>query len=160
MANPLEPLRPADLAILQGIVDDYYARFLAVVARSRLAEPDAPPPEGWTEPRRQLTARTLRDLADGRVYSASQALANGLIDRVGYLPGAIESAKRRAGVARASTVMYHRPWGYRPSVYAREGLVPEAGGTEVNLLKFQAGELLQRLQPRAMYLWTGRSAGR
>ena len=40
-------------------------------------------------------------MIDGRVFSAQQALAGGLVDDIGYLDGTIERAKQRAGVQRS-----------------------------------------------------------
>ncbi|MFM7347350.1 MAG: signal peptide peptidase SppA [Tagaea sp.] len=64
--SPFELLTPAVRAATQEIVDDMYAMFVDMVAERRGLEPDK--------------AKTL---ADGRVYTGRQALANGLIDQIG-----------------------------------------------------------------------------
>ncbi|WP_149538464.1 signal peptide peptidase SppA [Siccirubricoccus phaeus] len=64
--NPLHPLSPEGRAALQAVVQDMYEQFLAkVIAARRLPEPKA------------------RALADGRVFTGRQALAEGLIDAIG-----------------------------------------------------------------------------
>ena len=47
-------------------------------------------------------------LADGRIYTAGQALGLKLIDRVGYLDEAIEGIKKSLKLEKASIVVYHR----------------------------------------------------
>jgi protease-4 len=64
--SPLEPLTPEARAATQGLVDDMYAMFVDMVAD-----------------RRGLDADKAKTLADGRVYTGRQALANGLVDQIG-----------------------------------------------------------------------------
>ncbi len=64
--SPLEPLTKAARAASQGVVLDLYEFFVGIVIE-----------------RRPLDATTVRVLADGRVYSGRQAVANGLIDAIG-----------------------------------------------------------------------------
>ena len=63
MGNSYEPLTEEQKAIYQSICDEYYDRFVRIVAEGR-----------------NMDEETVRKLADGRVYSASQALEHGLID--------------------------------------------------------------------------------
>jgi protease-4 len=136
MASPLKPLDKEDLAILQGIVDEYYQRFLGVVARGR--------PE--------LESEAIKKLADGRVFTGRQAKANGLIDDCGYLDDAIELAKTKSGSARVRVVMYHRPWGRKANAYAAMPTAP----AQFNLLNITVPDLVALGRPRFLYLWTGR----
>lgn len=138
MGSPLKPLDDKDLAVIQSMVDQYYGRFLDVVEAGRPKLPRA----------------ELRKLADGRVYSAAQAKANGLVDELGYLDDAIELAKKRAGITRARVVMYGRPMGYRANVYSSMGLP-----TQFNLVNITMPGLLDLGRPRFMYLWTGSGGG-
>ena len=64
--NPLEEFSPAARKATEDVVADYYDMFLDVV-----------------EERRKLPRDTVKALADGRVFSGRQALANGLIDAIG-----------------------------------------------------------------------------
>ena len=135
MASPLESLNEEDRRILQSIVDDYYRRFLQVV----------------DDGRPKLDAAKVQALADGRVYTADQALANGLVDRLGTMNDAIDRAKALSGYKQVKVVIYHRPLGYRGSVYAG----PPAP-MQVNLLNITAPDLAYLARPQFMYLWTGR----
>ncbi len=60
------PMSEKGREVLQGIVDDLYDQFVAIVAKGRSMEP----------------AR-VRELADGRAYTGRQALKLGLIDAIG-----------------------------------------------------------------------------
>ncbi len=137
MASPFEPLDPQDLKILQGIVDEYYERFLSVVASGRPG----------------LSADKIRGLADGRVYTGTGAVELGLVDSLGYMDDAITAAKEMAGIERAKVVIYHRPMGYKPHAYASTSLP----NPQLNLLNINVPDLDFLTQPRFLYLWTGRS---
>ena len=52
-------------AIYQSIVDEYYAQFVDIVADGR-----------------NMSVEEVKKLADGRIYTATQALENGLIDGI------------------------------------------------------------------------------
>ncbi len=136
MASPLKPLDPEDLKILQGIVDEYYERFLSVVSRGRPG----------------LSADKIRSLADGRVYTGTGAVELGLVDSLGYVDDAIKTAKEMAGIERAKLIMYHRPMGYKPHAYASTSLP----NPQLNLLNINVPDLGFLTQPRFLYLWTGR----
>ena len=64
--SPLEPLSDEARAASQAIIDDMYGLFIEMVAEQR----------GFEMSR-------ARALADGRVYTGRQAVANGLIDAIG-----------------------------------------------------------------------------
>lgn len=53
------------IAIYQGQVDEYYNKFVSIVSEGR-----------------SMTEEEVKALADGRVYTANQALNNGLIDEI------------------------------------------------------------------------------
>lgn len=82
MPSPLEPLTDEARAATQAIIDDMQDLFTAMVAERR----------GFDEAR-------VRTLADGRVYSGRQALANGLIDAIGGEAEARQWLSEEMGVA-------------------------------------------------------------
>ncbi|MFN3285266.1 MAG: signal peptide peptidase SppA [bacterium] len=89
MGNPDRPLTPEEAALFQGIVDEAYRRFVDVVARGRRME----------------RSRVLQ-LADGRIYTGSQAQRLGLVDRLGSFDDAVSEALRLARIPRARVVEY------------------------------------------------------
>ena len=65
MGSSFQPMTEEQQGIYQSIVDEYYQQFVSIIAQSR----------GMDE-------NTVRNLADGRIYTANQALQLGLIDGV------------------------------------------------------------------------------
>lgn len=96
MGSMWQELDDAERQILQGLVDEMYARFLEVVATGRRLDPGV-----------------VRPLADGRILTAQQALDGKLVDALGDLDAAVDAAKQLAGVAEASVVRYTR----QPSLF-------------------------------------------
>ncbi len=136
MGSPFRPLSPQERRIFQSIIDDLYGRFLDVV----------------TEGRPKLNKETIRKLADGRIYTAQQAKAAGLVDEIGYLDDAIDLAKRRARLADAEVVCYARPSSFRENIYSRSSERAASGGN-FNFINVNAGAALQAPQPVFLYLW-------
>ena len=131
MGSPFRAMTPEERAIFQSVIDDLYRQFVAKVVE-----------------RRKLPEATARTLADGRVYTADQALTNKLIDRIGYMPDAIDMARKAAGVDKAKVVVYHRPRQYRATYYAEAQQI-EGGG----LLTSGALGALTGPGPKFLYLW-------
>lgn len=139
MASPFKALNDDDTAILQGLVDNFYKRFLGVVQAGRP----------------KLTHEQIATLADGRVYTGDQALANGLVDSLGYMHDALAAAKKLSGATSVKAVIYGRPWGYRPNAYASANAPAASVGTQVNMVNVSVPELLRFGQPQFLYLWSG-----
>ncbi len=99
--SPFKPAGPEEKQMMQAIIDDFYGRFVKVVATGR-----------------KFPEREVKRLSDGRIYTAQQAKDLGLVDRLGYLDDAIDLAKAKAGIEEARVVLYHRPGSYRPTVYS------------------------------------------
>ena len=92
MGSPFRAMKDDERAIFQDVIDRLYERFLAVVK----------------EGRPNLSATEIRDLADGRIYTADLAKAEGLIDEIGYIDDAIAQAKKHAKLTDAQVVTYTR----------------------------------------------------
>jgi protease IV len=131
MGSPFRSLLPEERAIFQSVIDDFQRQFLAKVVDRRRLPPDV-----------------VRTLADGRVYTAQQALEHKLIDRIGYVPDALDAARTAAGLEEASVIVYKRPRQYRATYYATSET--HAGGIEASLTQFGA---LMGAGPRFLYLW-------
>jgi len=129
--SPFRSLTPEERAVFQSLIDDMYGRFVRLIVESR-----------------KIPEARVRAFADGRVYTAQQALELGLVDRIAYLDEVVESAKKAAGVDEARVVMYHRPKEYRATIYSA---APAAPGAEAAL--GQLAGVLAGSGPRFMYLW-------
>lgn len=119
---------------LSSVINDLYARFVDVVVKGR--------PE--------LSREEIAKLADGRIYSARQALESGLVDELGYLEDAVEELETRAGISESRVVTYHRANQTRENIYSR-GPNISVQVTDVNLLPIRRSELA----PGFYYLWPG-----
>ena len=128
--SPFRKATPEEIKLGQEIIDQLYGRFLDIVMARK---------------GNSLTRDELLKLADGRLYTAGQALEGKLIDRIGYLDDVITSIRRTAGDDRARVVSYYRPGTYKGSIYADAG--EQWGVLEMlgNLDAFSAGSF--------MYLW-------
>jgi protease-4 len=132
MGSPFRPMTDEERAIFQGVIDDFYDRFLFVVR----------------EGRPNLAADEIRRLADGRIYSGEQAKAVGLVDGVGYLDEAIELARKQAGISEATVITYRRPGEYRNNIYSRMLSGPPSPWPNLDF-----GALVRGGSPQFMYLW-------
>jgi protease-4 len=131
MGSPFRPLTAEERAIFQSVIDDLNRQFVAKVAA-----------------RRGLGSDAVQKLADGRVFTADQALGAKLIDRIGYMPEVLGLARQAAGVAEARVVVYQRPREYRATYYARSEA--PAASLETSLAQLAA---LAAPGPRFLYLW-------
>lgn len=89
--SPFRSMTEDEQKTFQGIVDEYYGDFLSVVAKSRQG---------------RVPAADLRTIADGRVYTAPQAVKLGLVDAVGYFDDALAKSLELAKLKSARVVGY------------------------------------------------------
>ena len=130
--SPFRPLTAQERAVFQSVIDQMYGRFVALIARSRKIPEDR-----------------VRSFADGRIYTAEQAKALGLVDEIGYMDDVVAAARKAAGIEEARVIMYQRPKDYRANFYsAAPAPVP---GLETSLQQLSA--LVSGSGPRFLYLW-------
>ena len=123
IGSPFRPLSDDERKIFQGFIDSLYGRFTGLIAEERRMTPDA-----------------VKKMADGRIFTSQEAQAGGLIDGIGYLEGAIELAKKKAGLSEATVVTYFRPGEYRTNIYS------------MNLINIDLGDLADP-GAKFLYLW-------
>ena len=75
------PKTPDELAVVQRIVDWEYDQFIAKVSEGRRLKPEF-----------------VREIAEGRVWSGSEAKKLGLVDEMGTLADAVRYASKEAGL--------------------------------------------------------------
>jgi protease-4 len=129
--SPFRDLAETDRKLLQSLVDRFHERFVDVVVEGRKG---------------RLTAQQVRALADGRVFTAAQALEEKLVDRVGYLADAIAEAKSRAGLPAADVVMYTRRPSRAENAYSAPPSASVPGGADLEAVRSLLGF-------RCWYLW-------
>jgi len=81
MGSPARDITPEEQQIFQSMVNDMYEQFVATVSDGRDLDP-----------------AQVRKLADGRVFTGSQALENGLVDELGNFYDALDIAADLAGI--------------------------------------------------------------
>jgi len=114
--------------IQEKLIDPAYNRFVEVVADGREA----------------LTLDDVKRLADGSIYWADEALAEKLIDKIGYFDEAIEQVKSLAGIEKAQVVEYRKPFSLTQFLSARSR----------DILKIDKTTLYELSTPQALYLWS------
>lgn len=96
MLNPFEEVDPGHVELLQELVDGMQERFASIVEDSRGFE--------------------NRDLLDGRVFSAPQALENNFIDGIGYWQDAVETLTVLLDVEDVYLIRYYEEFGFFESL--------------------------------------------
>lgn len=92
LLNPFHDVSPEQRALMQKLIDDMYNRFLGIVVKGRNSD-----------------LETMRPLADGRVFSADEALKLKLVDELGYFEKAIAATKKLLGEKTLRVVTYEQP---------------------------------------------------
>ena len=96
------------------------------------------------EGRPSLTLADVKRLADGSIYGADEALAEGMIDKIGYLDEAIELIKSLAGIEKAQVVEYRKPFSLAQALRS---------SSAVSFLKMDRASLYELNTPQLLYLW-------
>lgn len=91
LGNSMRDMTDEERAVMQAMIDADYETFLAWIAAHRPALADK---------------AALKKLADGRIYTAQQALDKKLVDGVCFLDDSIAAAKKSAGLEDARVVTY------------------------------------------------------
>ncbi len=126
LGSPFRDMTPEEKEILQDFVDASYRRFVDIVAKGR-----------------NLPDEQVRKIADGTVFTADKALADGLIDKIGYIEDAIAWTEQLAGEKDMRVISYRRLPGLAD-------LFREAGKGVSSALVETAAE---NPPPKAMAVW-------
>lgn len=130
--SSFKKLSPKEKKIFQEIVDDLHQKFLEAVYRNR---------------QNFLSREKLKELADGRVYTASQALNLKLIDEIGYFDKAKNKIHQLAGIKEAQIVVYTYHPKKTTNIYSMES------SEKVSFKEKNYPKLLQSLPSGFYYLW-------
>jgi protease-4 len=133
--SPFRPSTPEEKEIIQSVIDTFHDRFVEVVHSGR---------------RSLLSQEEVEKLADGRIFTAEQALAAKLIDKIGYLDDALKSLKGSLDLTQAKVITYCRPGRSKGTIYS--GL-PQGRDTDINLIAVNGDFLSLIPEVQFMYLW-------
>jgi len=92
LLNPMRPLTEEEAAIAQGVVNESYGYFVDIVAKGR-----------------NMDRNQVIKLADGRIYTGTQAKNLGLVDEVGNLDQAINGTAELAHITDPQVLLFENP---------------------------------------------------
>lgn len=87
--SPLREMSEEERALLQSVIDDVNKQFIKAVADGR-----------------GMKVEDVEKIADGRIFTGSQAKENGLVDSLGDLSDSIELGAKLAGIKGKPHVVY------------------------------------------------------
>jgi protease-4 len=94
---------------------------------------------------RKLSVEDVRQLADGSIYGADEALDEKLIDEVGYIEDAVKLTEKLAGITGARVVEYNRLFSLS-TLFGAET-------TKTKIWEIDHNTLHELMVPQLMYLW-------
>lgn len=129
--SPFRPLTEEERKLFQATIDDMHDRFVTVIAENRP----------------NLDRADIRSLADGRVFTSSQALSAKLIDQIGYMEDTEDLIKKDLGVRDFRLVTYYHEGELKDNIYSM--LRPP----NINVFHFDLDFLPNTPEPQFLYLW-------
>jgi len=118
VGSPSRSMSLEEKEMLQSVIESTHSQFVSAVAEGR-----------------RLPETKVREIADGRIFSGEQALANKLIDRLGTLQDAVEEAGRLGGIAGEPDVI--KPPKKKPLLL--DMLVEESVGKFSSMMRKEKG---------------------
>lgn len=91
IGSPFREMSEEEKAFFQQMLERYHERFVKIISDGR-----------------HLPVEAVREIANGKVYSAEEALGYKLIDKIGYWDEALDSVCGLAGVTEPEVVRYSR----------------------------------------------------
>jgi protease-4 len=117
--------------LMERVITPAYDRFVELVAQGR---------------QDVLSEEQIRELADGSIFTAQQAVDNKLVDELGYFDDAVNKAKEMANISDARVVTYEE-------LFSFWSIMGAQSKTKIDL----EAHILEKLAaPRIMYLWDGK----
>jgi len=132
MGSFFKPMTEEERQIFQTLVDDSFTQFKNIVKSGRSKFRKNP--------------QALDKLATGQVFTAEQALKDGLIDKIGYLDAAVDRAIQLAGVSGDNV----RVVKYKREVSLSSMFLEGQSDSQ----SFDLAKMLELAAPRAYFLWT------
>lgn len=123
MLNPFGEETEEQVALLQELIDSMHGRFTDIVHEAR-----------------GMDRKVLEGLADGRIFTAEQALEHELIDEIGYWDDAVQRTAELLNEESVRVIRYQRQSDFF-SLFS-----------QVNL-PLSPASLVDMTIPRPMYLW-------
>jgi protease IV len=114
--SPTREMTTQEKALLQGVIDDMHAQFVAAIAEGR-----------------QMPVNEVAALADGRIFSGSQAKDRGLVDRLGNFEDALDWAGELGGISGRIEAVYEEKDTFKLLHYLMQSLQHASVGWSQNI---------------------------
>jgi len=124
--SPFREMTEQEMTVWTEIIDDSFDRFLSIIADNR----------------DNLDKEQVRTLATGQVYTANQALDNGLVDAIGFEEDAIAALQKELGLNAVNVVTYSGP----PTI-----IDVLMGSAKASAPEEQWRSIMEMTVPKAMY---------
>ncbi|MFH1707983.1 MAG: signal peptide peptidase SppA [Planctomycetota bacterium] len=132
IGSPYREMTDEERGLLKGIVETMFVRFVDIVDEGRTG----------------LDRAAVERLATGMIYTGAEALANGLVDEVGYFDDAVTAARTAAGAPEAAVIELEADRGLLGSLlFGARGLLPPAA------VRIPFAGLLETGGGQPLYLW-------
>lgn len=116
--------------VIQTYIDEAFQRFVDVIEEGR-----------------KMPEEEVRKLADGRIYSGSQAKAKGLVDELGYEEDALAALRADHGLDKAQVFTYINPdMAFKGLIPGLPNLLAPLGLTEEPSPANQLNQVIDRLE--------------
>jgi protease IV len=135
--SPFAEMTPEKQKIIQSIVDNLYNRFFTIVKKNRT----------------KIEPSKLKQLADGRIFTAEQALAEGLVDKIGYSEDAIRlmmglpNYRKTVGGNNNPRIITYRKDRKAVKNFYQTNQVPD------NILQVMSQKLRSQTEVKFLYQW-------
>ena len=129
--SPMRPMRDDERRMLTGIVDELYDQFVSIVDEGRPA----------------MDRAQVQAVATGAIYTATQALANGLVDEIGDQSTVIDWFEKKLGKS-VNLVERRRRAGLGDLLFG-------ASAAPLSLEQSLGTMLTSSTGPRFLYFWQG-----
>lgn len=122
LLNPLAATSDEQTFIMQSVVDDLYEHFVKLVAKNR-----------------DIPEKKVKTIADGRIFTAPEALQLKLIDEIGYWDAAMTRMAELLDVDKVKVYRYETTFSFGNLIRANKTINPKAW--------------FQNNEPRIQYRW-------
>ena len=130
--SPFRPLTEDERQVFQETIDSLHQRFVSTIEDNR----------------KQLNRSEIKKLADGRIYTAQQALDSKLVDQIAYMDEAEDFIQKDLGLKEMRLVVYHRAGQHKTNIYSSSPVPPSVNINFINL-----NFMPDTPEPNFMYLW-------
>jgi protease-4 len=89
VGSPVREMTPSDKALIQDVIDDIHNQFIETVVSNR-----------------KIPRQEIEHIADARIFTGRQALETGLVDDLGNMDHAINTAADLAGIEGEPEIVY------------------------------------------------------